>query len=81
MRQTVHAKRLARYSKDVFGPVYNAELRPFERRENDEPFYRLHGKPNILYIFHEPIEWNGFGQALRADNNIFRVSIERCVHK
>ncbi|KAF0686884.1 Uncharacterized protein FWK35_00036068, partial [Aphis craccivora] len=65
--------------RNIFGPIYNTELRIFERRKNED-LYRLLSKPNITtYIKIKRMEW--FGHVWRADGDIIKKVLTETIQK
>jgi len=65
--------------RKIFGPVYNPDLRTFERRKN-ENLYQLYGKPTILtFIRTKRMEW--FGHIWWAEDDILKKVITITIQK
>lgn len=77
------SKRLIIFEREVlrniYGPVYNAELQAYERRNNQE-LQELYNRLNIVsYIKSKRLEW--FGHVWRADGQVMKEVLVNKINK
>lgn len=60
--------------RKIYGPVYNTDLKRFERRTN-ENLWQMYNKPNILeFLVRKRLEWAGY--IWRAEGSLIKKVTE-----